>query len=497
MIEFYTCVDRHMNNILYRGYDADGRKIYNKIKYKPTMYLEAKSSDTLWHTLEGTPVEEMKFESMSDCRNFQKTYEDIKSFKIYGNDRHIISYIQEKFPDKIQFKSSRIEICFLDIENMVSSTGEFTESTVADQEITLIGLKASTHSHYIQWGTKHFDQDKSLVPHINLERREFDSEHEMLSDFITWWSDPMNTPDVITGWNTKLYDVPYLINRLSRVLGSDEAKRLSPWNNISQRTKIDKTGKDCTFFDISGVQQLDYLDLFIKFSLNTYGKQESHKLDFIADLVLGEGKINYGESGYSNLTELYEKDYDFYCSYNLVDIELITKLEEKLGTINLVFTLSYYAGTNYNDTLGTVAIWDAIIFRYLANKRIAIPQNEVSFKTEYEGGYVKEAHKGRFDWVMTYDLNSLYPNTIIQYNMSPETIVPHMKVPGITPEKILENIDRKQWSPEENLAIAANGCCFKRDKQGFLGALMEDIYMNRVLVKRRMIEAQKELELLK
>lgn len=493
---FYTCVDRKFNNILYRGYDEEGRKIYNKFKFRPQLFLDSKEIDTKWHTLDGTNVEPIRFESMGECRDFQKQYEDLKDFKIYGNEKHINSFIQAEFPDEIKYDSRLLDICYFDLENKISESGSFTEPTVADQEITLIGLKSSKQDYYIQWGLKDFDKNKSIVPHIKVEYRQFNSEFEMLSDFITWWSDPMNTPDVITGWNTKLYDAPYLVNRLSRVLGSDEAKRLSPWNNIEQKT-VTIMGKECTSFTISGIQQLDYIDLFKKFCLNTYGQQESYKLDYIADLVLGEGKINYGESGYSNLTELYEKNHTLYADYNIVDIELITKLEEKLGLLNLVFMLSYHAGTNFSDALGTVAIWDSIIFRYLAKRHIAIPKNEMSFKAEYAGGYVKEAQQGRFEHLMTYDLNSLYPLTIVQYNMSPETIVPHMKVQGLTPEKILDNPDIKQWSPEEDLSIAANGVCFRKDKQGFLAALMEEIYSKRVIVKRRMIEAQKELESLK
>ena len=494
MNEFYTDVSRKFNDILYRGIDSSGRKIYQKVRYTPTMYLESKDKDALWHTLDGTPVEPMKFDSMSECRTFQKQYEDLKSFNIYGNDRHPVAFLQQKFPDEIQYDSKHIDICYLDIENKISESGSFSEPTVADQEITLIGLKSSKSNNYIQWGLKDYDKKKSIVSHIKVEYRQFNTEFDMLSDFISFWSDPMTTPNVITGWNTKLYDIPYLVNRLSRILGSDEAKRLSPWNTIEQRTAtID--GQERTSFTISGIQQLDYIDLFKKFCLNTYGQQESYKLDYIADLVLGEGKINYGESGYSNLTELYNKDHSLYCDYNLVDIELIIKLEEKLGLLNLVFTLSYYSGTNYNDTLGTVAIWDAIIFRYLAKKHIAIPQNKMSFKTDYEGGFVKESQKGRHKWLMTYDLNSLYPMTIVQYNMSPETIVPYMKVQGLTPEKILNNQDIKQWSPEANLVVGANGCCFRKDKQGFLPALMEQIYNRRVTIKSAMITAQKELEI--
>lgn len=187
--------------------------------------------------------------------------------------------------------------------------------------------------------------------------------------------------------------------------------------------------------------------------------------------------------------------YNIGVDYNIVDIELIERLEAKLGLISLVFTLAYFGGVNYGDTLGTVAIWDSIIFRKLASRKIAIPPNSRSFKTDYAGGFVKDPHVGRHEWVMSFDLNSLYPNLIIQYNMSPETIVPHMKVAALQSggeDKIL-NSDNV-WAPEDNLAVAANGACFRRDKQGILPEIIEELYNQRVAVKRQMLELQIERE---
>jgi DNA polymerase elongation subunit (family B) len=189
--------------------------------------------------------------------------------------------------------------------------------------------------------------------------------------------------------------------------------------------------------------------------------------------------------------------YNIGIDYNIVDIELIERLEAKLGLINLVFTLAYFGGVNYGDTLGTVAIWDSIIFRKLATRKIAIPPNSRSFKTDYAGGFVKDPQVGRHQWVMSFDLNSLYPNLIIQYNMSPETIVPHMKVASLQnggEDKILNS--EQTWAPEDNLAVAANGACFRRDKQGILPEIIEELYNQRVAVKRQMLDGQRERETL-
>jgi DNA polymerase elongation subunit (family B) len=493
MIEgFYTCIDRKMNTLLYRGYDADGQKVYNTYKFRPVMYLESKDKNAKWKSLDGLPLEPLRFDSMSDCRAFVKSYEDVDGFKVYGNDRHIPAFIQAEFPNEISYNSKKIDVVSLDIE--CRSDNGFPEPSVADQEITAIGLKSSRLDYYIIWGLKEYDSSQSKVPHLKKEFRRFETEAELLHDFISWWFDTLNTPDVVTGWNIRLFDIPYLVNRLSRVLGTDAAKKMSPWNYVEQKSVVIK-GKENFLYNLYGIQQLDYLDLFKKFAANTYGAQESYRLDFIAEVVLGQNKLDYSE--YGTLTELYERDYQTFIDYNIVDIELIERLEAKLGLINLVFTLSYFGGVNYGDTLGTVAIWDSIIFRKLASRKIAIPPNTHSFKTDYAGGFVKEPQVGRHEWVMSFDLNSLYPNLIVQYNMSPETILPHSKVAALQSngvDKIL-NSDQ-QWSPSENVAVAANGAAFKCDKQGILPEIIEELYNQRVAVKRKMLDFESEAELL-
>ncbi len=296
---FYTCVDRKMNYLLYRGYDSDGMKVYDKFKFRPTLYVESKQKDAKWKSLDGIPVEPIRFDSMSEARAFTKQYEDIGSFKIYGNDRHIPAFLQTQFPNEIQYKKDLIDIVTIDIE--YDTEDGFSEPTVANNPITLIGLKSSRSKKYIIWGTGDYDPSISVVPHIQKEFRSFETENEMLQDFIDWWSDPLNTPDVVTGWNSRLFDIPYIVNRIARVLDNTEVNKLSPWGTIEQKTTV-KMGKEEVYFHIYGIQQLDYLDLFQKFTINTYGKQESYKLDFIAEVVLGKNKISYSEE-YGSLNE--------------------------------------------------------------------------------------------------------------------------------------------------------------------------------------------------
>jgi len=492
---FYTCIDRHMNSLRYRGYSEAGAKVYETYKFRPVAYLESKDpSKAQWKSLEGIPLEPMRFNSMSEHREFVKSYEGVRSFKIYGNDRHIPAFIQAEFPGEIKYDRRLIDIAYIDIETGYGvipgvTTNSFPDPAEARHAVQTITLKSSRLGHYIIWGMKEYDENDTSVIRTAKEYREFETENEMLQDFVDWWHDPVNTPDVVTGWNTRLFDIPYLVNRVSRCNGQDEALKLSPWNKVEQKSVVIK-GRENSLYEISGVQQLDYLDLFKKFTGNTYGAQESYKLDNIAEVVLGERKLDYSEIG--SLAKMYDSNFQTYVNYNIKDVELIERFEAKLGLINLVFMLAYYGGVNYNETLGTVAIWDSVIFRHLARKKIAIPPSRPSPKTSYPGGYVKEVTPGVYNWVMSFDLNSLYPNLIIQYNMSPETLVRHMQVPGIDPDRVLR--ERKPISPEPNLAVAANGAAFRRDKQGFLPEIIEELYNRRVVIKKEMLIRKQEKE---
>lgn len=464
---FYTCVDRFGNNLLYRGYDDQGNKVREKIKYRPELYLPSKNDDTEWKALDGVPVEPMRFESMSEVRQFEKTYEGVQDFKIYGNTRHIPAFIQTQFPNEIEYSRANIDVASFDIE---TSYGDgFPDVDNPTNQILSIAYKSSREDHYRVWGLKPYEVAKTKLSHLNIEYYQFDSEAEMLHDFIGHWSQPEYTPDVITGWNTRFFDVPYLVSRAAVLLGENITKCLSPWGKIDRR-EITIMNKSQVTFDISGIQSLDYMELFKKFAY-TYGNQESYSLNHIASVVLGDKKLDYSEIG--TLRDLYDADYQVFIDYNIKDVELIERMEEKLGLITLVLTMAYLGGVNYTDTLGTTAIWDSIIFRRLAKKKIAIPPNKEHYTETFPGGYVKEPPVGMHDWVMSFDLNSLYPSLIVQYNMSPETLLTMDDPIG---------------------ARASNGAVFSKARKGIIPEIVEELYAKRVDIKKEMITAKQGLE---
>lgn len=475
-----------MNNLLFRGYDEDGIKVYQKFKFRPTVQLEcAEDESDGWKSLDGTPLKTMRFGSMSEARAFRKQYENVSGYRIHGMDRYIPAFIEAEFPHEIPWKPNKIDIAYIDIETdygIIEGVTEtsFPEPTHAYHKIHTISLYSTRLKKTIVWGLKRYNNEDR-----DVEYREISDERDMLHDFIMWWNDPCNMPDVITGWNTQAFDIPYLVNRISRVLSPESAKKLSPWGLIEEKNVTIK-GRENNFYNIVGVSSLDYMDVFKKFTVSTYGAQESYRLDYIAELVLGENKLDYGEA--KNLNDLYKLDYDRYVKYNILDVHLVRRMEEKLGLLNLVFYLAYYGGVNYIDTLGTVAIWDSIIFRRLAQQKIAVPPSKFHSRVPYPGGYVKDVKPGLYGWTMSFDLNSLYPMTIVQYNMSPETIVKTEKQIGVTPDTLL----RKAVQGPKDMTLAANGAVFRKDKQGFLPQIIEGLYDRRVAIKSEMLRLKKQ-----
>lgn len=485
---FYTSVDRFGNSLLYRGYDGDGNKIQKRIKYQPKLFLASKKNNTEWNALDGTPVEPITFNSMSEVRDFERTYNSVDDFKLYGNTRHVPAFIQSVFPDEIRYSRKMVDVASLDIE---TSYGDgFPDVHNPTNEILTIAYKSSKDQTYRVWGIKGYDESKSQLD-LEIEYRQFANEASMLESFIEFWANPENTPDIITGWNTRLFDIPYMVARMQYLLGETKTNLLSPWKKIDQR-EIVIMGREQTIFEIKGIQHLDYMDLFKKFTLNTYGNQESYSLNYIANIVLGEKKLDYSEVG--SLRDLYDADYQMFVDYNIKDVDLIERMEDKLGLITLVLTMAYLGGVNYQDTLGTTAIWDSIIFRRLARNNVAILPSQVSKSTNFPGGFVKEPQVGMHDWVMSFDLNSLYPNLIIQYNMSPETLVRQSFVSDLNPDKILT--EEKVDVPNDNLAVACNGATFRRDKKGIIPEIVEELYARRVTIKKDMLEEKSKLETL-
>jgi len=301
------------------------------------------------------------------------------------------------------------------------------------------------------------------------------------SDLISWLSD--NCPDIIMGWNLVLFDIPYIVNRIVRVLGESEAKRLSPWGIVNYK-QVYSHNKSNDAYEIVGISQIDYMDVFKKFGY-TYGPQESYSLDNIADVILGERKLSYEEHG--NLHTLYAKDPQKFLTYNLKDVELVNRIDEETCLLDIVLSVAYKAGCNYKDTLGTVGIWDAIVYRKLIEDNVVVPFNKPVEKTWYPGGYVKDPHVGLSKWVVSFDLNSLYPSIIVQNNMSPECIVTNNA--DFHPSSVDYYLDTdNEFELRDNHSLCANGVKFRKGDPGVLPAIVIVYDKKRKAIKLEMLK---------
>ena len=473
-MKFYTNVQLIGNQFLVRGVE-NGNRFEFRDEFFPTLYVKSKKK-TKYRTLSGDNVDEVHPGTVRDCREFYKKYDEVDGFEIYGNDRYIYQYISEKYPeDEIKFDISQIKLVTLDIE----TTAEygFPDVESAQEEILAITIQDYTTKKIITWGVKPFANKQENVTYHHCH-----TEHELLNHFINYWM--QDVPDVVTGWNIQMFDIPYICKRLNRVLGEKLMKRFSNWGLVTEG-EIYVQGRKQIVFDVGGLTQLDYLDLYKKF---TYKAQESYRLDYIAEVELGQKKLDHSE--FDTFKDFYTKGWQKFIEYNIVDVELVDRLEDKMKLIELALTMAYDAKVNYADVFYQVRMWDNIIYNDLKKRNIVIPPKIRSDKNEkYAGAYVKEPIPGKYDWVVSFDLNSLYPHLIMQYNISPETLQ-DTRHPSATVDKILD----KQVDIDGQFAVCANGAQYRKDMHGFLPQMMQKMYDERVVFKKKMIAAKKEYE---
>ena len=475
-MKFYKNVEQVGNKILVRAHE-NGTDVQYREDFKPSLFVSSNKEVTDYKSLDGRPLRRVMPGSIADCRNFVQQYADIDEFEIHGNTRYLYQYINEKYPgDEIKFDSSLIRVFTIDIET--AAENGFPDIQSADQEILLISLRDSFTNRITVWGSKAFKNEDRQVDYIHC-----DDETKLLHSFLGWWQE--NFPDVITGWNVQLFDIPYICRRMTRMLGDKYTKMLSPWKMVSDR-EIYIKGRKQIAYDIPGISCLDYLELYKKF---TYTNQESYRLDHIAFVELEQKKLDHSE--FDTFKEFYTNDWHKFVEYNIHDVRLVDRLDDKMKLLELAFTMAYDAKVNFEDVYSQVRMWDAIIYNYLEKQKIAIPPKQNSHKdAQYAGAYVKEPIPGMYDWVVSFDLNSLYPHLIMQYNLSPETLLPRRS--SVNVDMLLDkDFDTSDLAGE---TLCANGTHYTTKEQGFLPKLMEKIYQDRTIYKKKMLAAKQQYE---
>ena len=471
-MDFYTNVLQWGSYLLVREV-KNGQRQNSRVKYSPTLYSPV-NKETGYTTLDGNHVLPHVFHTMKEAKEWVADRKDQPEL-VYGNTQYPYTYIADEYKGVVDWDKDQILIVTLDIE--VQCENGFPSAFLAEEELLSITIKNHQNKKIVVWGIGKFETDREDITYIECE-----SEKHLLKEFLVFWE--KHQPDVITGWNTEFFDIPYLCNRIKKIFDEDELKRLSPWGGVQDR-EVYQMGRRHQTYNIQGVAALDYFDLYRKF---TYTAQESYRLDHIAKVELGEQKAG---NPFDTFREWYTKDFQSFIEYNINDVELVDRLEDKMKLIELCLTMAYDAKVNYTDVLGSVRYWDILIYNHLREKNIVIPQKSNNQKVEqYEGAYVKDPQVGMHKWVMSFDLNSLYPHLIMQYNISPETLIPNCEKKDGLVDKILEGKARNTTA----YCMTPNGAFFRKDKRGFLPELMEKMYNDRVTYKKLLLETQQKYE---
>ena len=477
MSNFYTNVQVSGNDILLRGVE-NNKAFTRKVDFFPTLYVNSKKP-TSFKTMFDNYVDEVKPGTIRETREFIEQYEGVEGFKVYGNTQYGQQFISDNYQGLIHYDSDLIKVYHIDIET--ETENGFPNIKTANEKVNLISIKDGFTKKITTFGTKPFDGQLEDNRHYEY----CSSEEILFRSFIHFWS--LNYPDIVTGWNIESFDIPYLVNRINVVLGNSYAKKLSPWNRLIEKTTSSKFGREEQTYGFQGIAILDYLHLYKKFGNN---KLESYTLDFVAEQELGENKL---ENPGDTFKEFYTEHWNTFVVYNMRDVDLVDMLDDKLKLIDLAMNIAYQAKINYDDVFSPVKTWEAIIYNYLRDKNIVIPTGKPkSYAEEYEGGFVKDPLVGVHKWVASFDLNSLYPHLIMQYNISPETLT-NIKIPCDV-KSLLNKEEDLSFAGNENVTVTANGWCYTKSKQGFLPALMESMYSDRSKHKKHMLKCEQEYE---
>lgn len=476
---FYINAVRIGNDICLREV-RDGIQNKRKVRYEPTLFISSNGQQTEWRSLYGDSVKAVRFDSMSDAREFVQKYEGVDGVKLFGQTDYEMAFLNEYYPGVLEFDLNKISAWSIDIETRLPTdkfgkiTG-FPDIKTANSEINLITMEELSTGNCYSFGCKPYDGKDTLFTQCR-------DEADLLKQFIQFWN--LKQVAVVTGWNIDFFDIPFIVNRINRILGEGSANKLSPWN----RTTVDVKqfqGKEEISVKILGVSCIDYLALYKKF---TYVKLESYSLAFVTQEELGETKLDHSE--YENFNVFAEKGWNKFVQYNVRDARLVSKLERKLKLIELALTIAYRAKVNYSVVFGPVKTWDGIIHNALYSKKICVPFKEAVHDSDgIEGAYVKDPIPGWKYYTATLDATSLYPSIMMTLNMSPETFLGNE--PGVTVDYLLEgntiNIPGDEcWSPI--------GARFSKQKRGIVPELIEQYMAVRKTAKKQMLSIEQELE---
>ena len=375
-MKFYTACALKGNKILVRGY-KNGERFTDTISFKPSLFIKS-DKETKYRTLNGVKVNRMRFDTLYDCRQFLDQYRELEDCPIYGNTDFITQYLMETYPAEVEYDLSQIKIAYLDLE--CETEGGFPDLDNPNERINLMTIRISGVTYVIT--SKPVDLPNCKVILTSSEKELIKKTFEVLSN---------EDADIITGWNIKLFDIPYIIGRAKLFFDESEIQSWLPFGLMKMR-ETDIGGKNYKIYEFPGYTILDYMDLYKKFSGTS---QESYALNFIAKVELDAQKLDYSE--YGSLREFYTQNFQKFAEYNVQDTLLVEQLDDKLKLIDLAVSIAYEAKITYDTVFFATRIWETICCDYLAHKNIVPPLKRSYAKDDqFVGAYVKEVTPGLY-----------------------------------------------------------------------------------------------------
>jgi DNA polymerase elongation subunit (family B) len=459
----------------------NGKRFTERHPFTPTLYVKS-AEQSEYKSIDGQNLKAITFGDNSDCKEFLDNYSKVENYPIYGQTDLTYQYLSSVYPDTLTFDMSQMKILSIDIETTAEHGFPDVENPI--EEVLLISVIDNATKEIHTWGAGEWKCVSEEVEGLPVTYHYCSDEYDLLEQFMQWWAS--DYPDIVTGWNMEQFDMPYLVNRIDRVFGNDAKNNLSPYG-MTRKRMVRGHNREIMKIDMKGVIQLDYMDLYKKF---TYTFQESYRLDYIAEVELGKNKL---EMGFETFREFYEGDWNRFIDYNIIDTKLVDELDDKMKFLELIITMAYDCKCNYNDIFSSVRTWDCLLYNHLLEKGIMIPQKKEHFSKGFPGGYVQEPKTGKYKWIVSVDATSLYPSIIMQHNLSPEMLAENHKPIDCTVDTILDRQHQLKLS-DSNLSMAANGYLYRKDRQGFMAEITQKFFDDRQRYKKLMKQAEQEYE---
>lgn len=476
MQPFYTNVSVHKNKFVHRYVDSEGNRQIHAVPHTLRLFIKGNG---FHQSLFREYLNEKEFSNPKEMREFIQQYKDVMDF--YGMEKPEYQFISDTydFADELQFDFDKLVIANVDIETEIGHG--FPDPILAEQEVNSITVWVVGKKTSVTFTTLEYEKSKDTKQSAHNIVIKCKNEVDLFNKWLDYWNNLK--PDSFTGWNVKGFDIPYLINRGKKVV-PNKIRMISPIHEYvhGDTWKQPNNVEEYSEYAICGLDTFDYLELYKKFN---FDPMPDFKLETVAQKELGTGKQDY--CGFDNLKDFYLGNPSMFVRYNIQDVGLINDLEKKLGFLYLAYTLAYVAKVNPDDIFGQVKFWDVYIYNELKKQGLQIPPKKRKDKTEIEGAFVRDVIVGRSKWVVSFDLESLYPKSMLQYNISPETLRGKaQKSTDLLRLINLEVIPELQKAYEYGYSMTANGAYFDKSFVGIFPQVVAVIFGKRKLYKKEM-----------